>query len=35
MKYVSTVFVWLPLVPACTAFAVDDRGNTTTQGADT
>ena len=35
MKYVSTVFVWLLLVPACTAFAVDDRGNTATQGADT
>jgi kynurenine formamidase len=35
MKYVSTVSVWLLLVPACTAFAVDDRGNTATQGADT
>jgi kynurenine formamidase len=35
MKCVSTVFVWLLLVPACTAFAVDDRGNTATQGADT
>jgi hypothetical protein len=35
MKYVSTVFVRLLLVPACTAFAVDDRGNTASQGADT
>jgi hypothetical protein len=35
MKYVSTVFVWLLLVPACTALAVADRGNTATQGADT
>jgi kynurenine formamidase len=35
MKSVSTVFVWVVLVAVCTAFAVDDRGNTATQGADT
>jgi kynurenine formamidase len=35
MKHLSTVFMCLLLVPACTAFAVDDRGNTATQGADT
>lgn len=35
MNHLATVFVWLLLVPACTAFAVDDRGNTATQGADT
>jgi hypothetical protein len=35
MRNMLAVFVWLLLVPACTAFAVDDRGNTATQGADT
>jgi kynurenine formamidase len=35
MNHLSMAFVWLLLVPACTAFAVDDRGNTATQGADT
>ena len=35
MKNVSTVFVCLLLVSSCNAFAVDDRGNTATQGAET
>jgi kynurenine formamidase len=35
MKHVSTVFVGLLLVASVNAFAVDDRGNTATQGADT
>ena len=35
MKNVSTVFVCLLLVSSLNAFAVDDRGNTATQGAET
>jgi kynurenine formamidase len=35
MKNVSTVFVSLLLVSSVNAFAVDDRGNTATQGAET
>lgn len=35
MKNVSTVFVCLLLVSSCNAFAVDDRGHTATQGAET
>jgi kynurenine formamidase len=35
MKLLATVFVCLLLVPSCYAFAVDDRGNTATQGAAT
>jgi kynurenine formamidase len=35
MKHLSTLFVCLLLVPSCHAFAVDDRGNTVTQGAAT
>jgi hypothetical protein len=34
MKNVSTVFVGLLLVSSVNAFAVDDRGNTATQGAE-
>ena len=35
MKNLSTVFVCLILVSSRNAFAVDDRGNTATQGAET
>jgi hypothetical protein len=35
MKYLLTVFVCLLLVSSVNAFAVDDRGNTATQGAET